>query len=1141
MDAFEPIRNSAADLHEKIIATGIEPLDTDALIEAAVANLGLELFWLEKGDPFLKNARAVFDVQSGTICCERAEDIIERNLLVAHELGHAHVHAGSTTCTTSDIDPSCSPETAPVGLQRVEDYGVRERRELQANVFAREFLLPRSLARRLHIDEAMTASAVSSCMVLPKALVRQQMFDALLLPPMEEAAKEEISIFTPCLDLSQNRAVTHRNGPFLLQAGPGTGKTLTLVKRVESLLERGVDPASLLVLTFSNRAAGELLERLLETVPDAAGRIWIGTFHSFGLDLVRRHHDRLGLPSDPILFDRSDAIEMLEEILPTINLVHYKNLWDPTMLLRDVIPAISRAKDELVDRISYRKFAEAMLFEANDDESRITAEKCLEIADIYDLYEQTKKKLGAVDFGDLIMKPTLLLESDPVLKHTVQLRHRHLLVDEYQDVNRASARLLKAVAGDGKRLWVVGDSRQSIYRFRGASPTNIARFCDDYPSAVTDQLSTNYRSTAQIVANFVGVAPKMGASEGMLSLDLTAKRGSGPGKPEVRRYETLEDECGGIAGSIEELERTGVPLRDQAVLCRSNRRLNEIAKAIEGRGIPVLHFGSLFEREEIRDLLALLSLVVDPFGSGLVRIGAMPRYSLLMEDVYTVVRYLKTRNQPAILVLEELPKFHGISTSGSLALERLSRDLSGLSPNTSAWDFLSTFLLDRTSLVRDLAQTTTVTDHIRNVAIWQFLNFVRERLPTGAGLPIQQMLDRIRRLVLLAEERDLRQVPTSALQLNAVRLMTVHGSKGLEFEAVHLSGLTVSSFPSSYRGIRCPSPPHMNEESKNLSVSEQAKQNHNHEEECLFFVALSRARTHLRLHLARLQPNGRNRSPSPFLSWLPTGRVNEVSNAAVLPLADNAMAPLSIEVRKPSGWSVTDSTLISYEKCPRRFFYTHVMGLPNARNPTAYSQTQDCLYKLIRWVVKRRPEAELTSAEIEATFNTIWRNFGPFDHSYSEEYRLIALQLVGNLIRANTALRSHEVEPLAVDFPNGRVVVEPNEIVDLPDRKVALCKVRLGYKRSNEYDRLEYTLYQLASHEHFGTRAKIQAQHLTDRVTDHVEISPRKLKNRQQTINRLLGDIVQGLFPPKINEVTCPRCPHFFVCASTPRGPVTLP
>ena len=236
-------------------------------------------------------------------------------------------------------------------------------------------------------------------------------------------------------------------------------------------------------MTFSNRAAGELVERLATANPEAAPRLWIGTIHAFGLDLMRRHHDRLDLPPDPTLFDRSDAIEILQEKLPTLPLVHYRNLWDPALVLRDVIAAISRAKDELADPAQYRSLAEAMRASAAGREDRIAAEKCLEIASIYEIYEEALRERDGVDFGDLVMRPALLLESDPGIAQATRLRHRHVLVDEYQDVNRASARLLRAVAGDGNRLWVVGDARQSIYRFRGASGTNLAHFATDYPSA----------------------------------------------------------------------------------------------------------------------------------------------------------------------------------------------------------------------------------------------------------------------------------------------------------------------------------------------------------------------------------------------------------------------------------------------------------------------------------------------------------------------------------------------------------------------------------------------------------------------------------------------------------------------------------
>lgn len=242
----------------------------------------------------------LLDEQSGTVFCENVGAPGERAAFVAHELGHDAVHSGSSTCCVTDIDASRSTESAPVGLQRVEDYGARERRELQANVFAREFLLPRGTARRLFVDERMGASAIAERTGLAKNLVRQQLFDALLLPAQStEEPEERTQDRPPRPDPSQDRAASHRGSAFQLQAGPGTGKTRTLVKTVLSMLAEGVHPTAILILTFSNRAAGELSERIAAAAPSDAGRIWIGTFHAFGLDLVRRFHDQLGLPAEP--------------------------------------------------------------------------------------------------------------------------------------------------------------------------------------------------------------------------------------------------------------------------------------------------------------------------------------------------------------------------------------------------------------------------------------------------------------------------------------------------------------------------------------------------------------------------------------------------------------------------------------------------------------------------------------------------------------------------------------------------------------------------------------------------------------------------------------------------------------------------
>ena len=1130
MDSFDQVRLKASQLNASIVASGIDPFAAPAIVQAAAKSLGLELIALPPHDPALKGARALYDEQSGTICFEETVDSMERALLVAHEIGHAGLHASSSSCSESEIDLTQTSEASPTGIQRVEDYGAKERRELQANVFARELLLPRSFVSDLHLAQQRDSKEIAEKTGLPLSLVRQQMIDALLLPNLAtepQPVTAETPISSP--DSSQTRAVVHRGAAYQLQAGPGTGKTKTLVARVKSLLDDGIDPAAILVLTFSNRAAGELYERLSATVPESVDKIWVGTFHSFGLDLVRRFHNKFSLSADPVLFDRSDAIAVLEELLPTLPLKHYRNLWDPAMVLRDIVSAISRAKDEMVGSLRYRSLASAMLSKAATGDEIEDAEKCLEIADIYELYEAAKRDQDGVDFGDLVMLPARLLEEDETVRINVQLRHRHVLVDEYQDVNRASARLLQMVTGEGNRLWVVGDSRQSIYRFRGASSVNMSHFAKDYPGATIQPLEVNYRSTEQIVRTFTGFSGQMAASSGMLPLALTSKRGHGTGAPEIRTLETPEEEIGAVAASVKELESAGVDLRDQAILCRTNARLNEIAVGLENRGIPVLHLGSLFEREEIRDLLALLALLIDSSGDALVRIGAMERYSISLQDVYCLLEHFRSTGAADYQTAHTVA---GLSTAGSKAVERLAADILDFTASMSPWEVVTSYLLDKTDTIRQLAKDRSVSGELKAVAIWQFLNFLRKPSPTRQGSPIWRLLDHVRQLVLLAEERDLRQVPAAALHLNAVRLLTVHGSKGLEFEAVHIPGLTVSSFPTSNRGQRYPWPTGMVEL---LSVDEQAQ-----EEECLFFVALSRAKSHLRIYHATKQRNGNARNASPYLAIIRPHVLQSLGNVKILKKTKHGDAEHAVALTLPSEWSHTDSNLMTFDKCPRRFFYTHIMGLKGARKSTAFSRTHDCLYELIRRVGQMRRKGPIDFSEVQAALDEIWASRGPAGHGFEKEYRALAERLIRYLLTAGADRLFHDSIPLAVDLQNGRIWVEPSDISKLADGRTSVRRVRTGKRRSQEDGYFEYALYVLAARTNFGDESVVQALHLTDEVEEVVVVTPAKLKTRIKKSEDMLVSISEGQFPPEVDSVTCPRCPHFFICAATPGGALTI-
>ena len=312
------------------------------------------------------------------------------------------------------------------------DYGRRQRREVQIDLFAREFLLPRPVVRKLHIEEGLTASAIAQRLGAPFEVVAQQLLDALLLPPI--APKAENKGRAP-LNPLQAEAAKHRGKAYLLEAGPGTGKTQTLTARVAVLIDDKVDPRRILLLTFSNKAAGEMAERIAQKNKQAAAAMWIGTFHAFGLDLIRRFHTELGLPKDPRMMDRTEAAELLEHEFPRLGLIHYRNIYDPTQIILDMLAAISRAKDEVVDDKQYAELAETMLRNAITADDQEAAKRAGEVARVYTTYETLKRQAHCVDFGDLVSMPVCLMEGDAAIRNHLKNQYDHVLVDEYQDVN----------------------------------------------------------------------------------------------------------------------------------------------------------------------------------------------------------------------------------------------------------------------------------------------------------------------------------------------------------------------------------------------------------------------------------------------------------------------------------------------------------------------------------------------------------------------------------------------------------------------------------------------------------------------------------------------------------------------------------
>lgn len=1125
MDRIEAIRARAAYLHAERTNKGGDPTDPYDFALCEAKDRDIEVRKLPSGHPQLNGGRALFQRHAGVILHEDTGSTFLDAFLVAHELGHDEFGGVVDIPPTMNIDPARSADPSSVGADRVVDYSNRAREEVQMDLFAREFLFPRTLAWSWHIAETLSATDIAERLGAPYDMVAVQLFDALLLP--QTKSNEEATSVPKPLNDEQKWAAEHDGKALLLKAGPGTGKTQTLIGRLSVLKNRGVDPESILLLTFSNKAAGEMTDRAMGVWPEAAGSAWIGTFHSFGLDLLRRFHDRAGLPQDPRLIDATEAIALLEDEFPRLRLTHFNDLWDPTDNLRSILSAISRAKDEVVDQHRYRELAEQMARVAVSEEDRAAAEKCLEIASVYDLYEQLKSDRGAVDFGDLVARPTALAESDKAVRTQLQSRYEHILVDEYQDVNRASVRLLRALKPDGVNLWVVGDVKQSIYRFRGASSFNIDRFqTKDFPGGTSLQLSTNYRSSQEICDTFRAFAKtRMAASEP--DFEANAFKGTNGVEPCFVAVESKDHEVDEIAARISGACDNASSFRDQAVICKGNARLAEIATGLEARSIPVLFLGPLFDRPEIKEALSLLSLVIDPRAMGLTCVASLPPFQMPIQDVAVAIEAIRSAEKPLPLDWRTLlTKLGGFTESGRTSATALVDAFDGIGPTATAWQVITKIYLDRTRLAADIGTTARTGNANPALALWQFQNFLRSALPERSGYPIRDLLEHIRRLVILSDERDLRELPTAAHSLDAVRLMTIHGSKGLEFKSLHLPALTSGSIPRSANQSRGLSPPDGMIEGAPFRGSEAVKAGHDEEQQCLFFVALSRAEERLVLYAPNKKSNGHNQSRSSFVDDISAKLANTPPTSAP---TDTTVAAERFTLEVDGIARMSPSQLATFDKCPRRFFFAHVLRVGGRRMESAPMRMHNAVQAVVDELTARLNDVP-SASELQAIVDAAWNAHGPTEHGYAAEYR----QIVDELLQFFYQLRQGETrrapQSLSLRFDDAEIVVTAHEEIET-GRSTIFRRIRTGRKTSSAVTALDAAVFQIAAQ----GRGEAEFVYLSGGSQDRLSMKSAQLGNKKAKIGEAAVAILEGRFPPNRSD-RCARCPYFFICNAPPSG-----
>ncbi len=848
------------------------------------------------------------------------------------------------------------------------------------------------------------------------------------------------------LNPDQLRAVTHGEGPLLVVAGAGTGKTQVVTRRIAWLIAtRRARPSEILALTFTDKAATEMQVRVDQLVPYGYTDTPISTFHAFGDRLIREFALELGLPPDVRVLSRAEVVVFLRERMFGLDLEHYRPLGDPTRFLGALAAHFSRLKDEGIDPAAYlaeaeREVAEAALStelagDADDREAAVeaavaTAESAarqLELARAYGRYQALLAEAGFIDFGDQVSLAVRLLREVPAARAEVRRRYRYVLVDEFQDTNRAQAELVDLVAAGTRNVTVVGDDDQSIYRFRGAAMSNLLAFRDQPRRPRLIVLRRNYRSRRGILAASHRLIrfndPDRLEVRAGIDKRLRAQRPEPPAGrrvPAVRHeaFATGSEEADWVAAEIAARVTRGAAPGDHAVLVRSNAEADAILRSLNVAGLRWRFSGTsgLYARPEVRLLIAFLRAIVDPRSNvDLYALAASDAYGLGGEDLTAIAAAARRRNRSLWEVVEEADRQPGVlrlAPPTRSAVKRLVADVrryGELAHARPAGEVLYAFLKGSGLLARLARDPLAGGDEaLENIA--RFFDVIRSQSALLADDRATFVVAHLRTLVEAGDDpagADLETRP------DEVSVLTVHKAKGLEFPTVFMVGLVDGRFPAAGRRDPLAIPTAL------LGGPLPEGDVHLREERRLFFVGMTRARDELVLTHAADYGGRRARRVSPFVLEaldIPAAAVDgpvrgrdpvERLAAFAAPAAPQPVRRIAGEPLSLSFYQVDD-----YLTCPLRYKYGHVVRIPVApHHSIVYGAA---LHRAVQEFHRRQGRGELmTQPELEAAFETAWTSEGFLSREH-EEARLAAGRAALARFRADQ-LRPGAVVPAYVE------------------------------------------------------------------------------------------------------------------------------
>lgn len=981
------------------------------------------------------------------------------------------------------------------------------------------------------------------------------------MPPESPAAAEAARHLPPAvgrilegLTPEQAAAVSHGEGPLLVVAGAGTGKTTVATRRIAYLVAaKRAHPSEILALTFTDKSAEEMEQRVDLLVPYGYADMWISTFHAFGDRLLREEGLLLGMHTGFRVLTRPEQMAFLRERLFALPLERLRPLGDPTRHLSALVALFSRAKDEAVLPEAYQAAAEALV-QGAPAESPAAEEAALhaELAACYREYQRLLVEAGLADFGDQVLLCLRLLREHPSVLRKYQERFRYLLVDEFQDTNHAQWELIKLLAGERRNVTVVGDDDQSIYKFRGAAISNILEFTATYPGTRRVVLRENYRSGQAILDAAYRLIrhndpDRLEVREG-IDKRLVARAAAGP-PPRHLHFDTLSGEADGVARLIAERVEAGAwSHREVAILVRGNRDADPFLRALNLQGIPWRFSGNqgLYTRPEVRLLMAFLRAVADPEET--VSLYFLAGSELYRMDDWQLARCMgvaRRTHRSLRWVLEqlgEIAELDDLEPEARDAAGRLLADLRGYTAEArerSTGELLYLFLT-RSGWLRRLTEEASLAADLRVGNIARFFEIVHR----FAGYArVDHAAEFVRHLDLLREGGDDPAAVEADEEADAVQLLTVHKAKGLEFPVVFLVSLVADRFPSRTRREPLALPDAL------LHDVGPVGDFHLQEERRLFYVGMTRARRELFLTSARETGGRRSRKVSRFVLEaldLPPAEPSPRRASPREALARHAPAPEEAaearrmvpaeEILALSHYQVDD-----YLTCPLKYKYVHILRVPlREHHAVVYGKA---LHEAISFCLRRRLAGQpATLEEVLGAYERAWEPTGFLSREH-EQLRLEAGRAV--LARFVAAEARRETGPLAVEQPFA-FFLGTNKVVgrwDRVDQRAGQITIS-DYKSSavrdqKEADRkahesLQLGIYALAYQAaHQRVPAAVELHFLESGIVGSARKTDAELLQVQGTIEAVAAGIRARRFSATPGYLQCGYCPFREICPST--------